>query len=337
MNFCDQNYQIKLLRFYGVDPQSLESFLFQDVLPVSLHSPLERLGRKTLAPLFAALPEPLFLWVTRKLKTLLNRQSSKTERMELHPLEVFLQSHRLSQKGMWHSSPRPLILSHDVDLLSGYQKIDKISQIENKLKLHSTWHFLTQSRYPLEPELLETLVSAGHEIGLHGVWHDLYLGYRSAPYQRAFLKKGIEPLSAYHPVSFRAPALSWTPELAKNLAYSGLRVDSSLQTYNQGWKLWRPIPLEDGRLWEFPLTMQDDHLFKNMRFSNAEATSCIFQALDTCEAYAAPAVLNFHPSIIGTRLDWYEHLLQEILNTGKWEIMTVRSVLSDMDLQWQAL
>ncbi|MGK5091010.1 hypothetical protein WDW89_03210 [Deltaproteobacteria bacterium TL4] len=205
MTFCDQNYQIKLLRFYGVEPQSLESLLFQDVLPVSLHSPLERLGRKTLAPLFAALPEPLFLWITRNLKTLLNRQSSKTEKFELHPLEVFLQSHRLSQKGMWHSSPRPLILSHDVDLLSGYQKIDKISQIENKLKLPSTWHFLTQARYLLEPELLQTLVSAGHEIGLHGVWHDLYLGYRSAPYQRAFLKKGLEPLSAYHPVSFRAP------------------------------------------------------------------------------------------------------------------------------------
>jgi len=332
----DKNAQIiqKLLHFYGVEVSSIPPELtFPPLLPESIQTPREILARKVASRFLALLPESLFLAITKSLKYCLQTPLHSDIEND-GAFEEFIRENRTDEKGIWSNELPPLVITHDIDLNSCYRNIQKVAKIEDELGISSTWHFLTSGRYKLENAVLRDLHQSGHEIGLHGTWHDIAIGFRSRNEIEDFVKTGLEPIKEFSPVSFRAPALAWTPKLAEIILKHGFRADSSLKTYGNGWDIKRPIPLEDGKLWELPLTIQDDYLFKNLRLTNQEAGELLLNMLASQRKKRCPAILNFHPSIIASRLDWYRETLMQIQNSGLWNITTIKGCIGELDMKW---
>ncbi|MBI5211956.1 MAG: polysaccharide deacetylase family protein [Nitrospirae bacterium] len=331
---ADINLYPKILKLYGVYDYSPTDEDALPLFPESRQSDIEIAARRLLSRPLSIIPEPVFLAVTKMLKAALQKGHKKPLSAD-HLIERIIKGRSVPYKGLWFSRPRPLVLTHDVDLNACFENIEKVASIENRLGICSTWHFLTNGRYKLKRAILNDLAASGHEIGLHGVWHDIALGFRSPSFQTEMIKEGLHELAEYKPISFRAPGLAWTPLLSKILADCGLRADSSLKTYNSGWNIFRPMPVDDGRLWELPLTLQDDYLFKNLRLGEKDAKLLLLETLDETDKRQAPAVLNFHPSIIKDRLDWYKGMLERILDSGRWKILKVSDIIKQLDEAWR--
>lgn len=117
------------------------------------------------------------------------------------------------------------------------------------------------------PNLVNEIVSAGHELGSHSYWHRLV--YELAPEQfRADLKKSKDTLEqiAQIPISaFRSPSFSITTKslwALDILVEEGFTVDSSIfPVYHPRYGIPNApctpyaLDLAAGRLWEFPITV----------------------------------------------------------------------------------
>lgn len=331
---ADMNSYLKILKLYGVYDYSPADENYRPFFPESQQAGNEIAARRLLSRPLSIIPEAFFLAITKALKASLQK-GHKEPLGAGHPIEKIIKDKRISDKGLWFSRPRPLVLTHDVDLNSCFKNIDRVTSIENSLGVSSTWHFLTNGRYKLERPILDKLIASGHEIGLHGVWHDIALGFRKPSYQLKMIKKGLDELAGYKPISFRTPGLAWTPMLSEVLADSGIRADSSLKNYSGGWGILRPMPVDNGKLWELPLTLQDDYLFKNLRLNEKDAGLLLLDSLDETDKRQAPAVLNFHPSIIKDHLDWYKETLEEILDSDRWKIIKVSDIIKQLDEAWR--
>ena len=79
---------------------------------------------------------------------------------------------RLAMLGWWPGGKRyAVVLRHDVEGMRGVANIDTVRRIEERRGLRSLWNFVPE-RYPLDGAVLQTLRDAGHEIGVHGLYHD---------------------------------------------------------------------------------------------------------------------------------------------------------------------
>ncbi len=70
------------------------------------------------------------------------------------------------------------VLLHDVELAGGQAKCDQLMRLEMELGVRSCFNIVPE-RYPLLPELRQTLQANGFEVGVHGLKHDglLYSSY----------------------------------------------------------------------------------------------------------------------------------------------------------------
>jgi peptidoglycan/xylan/chitin deacetylase (PgdA/CDA1 family) len=67
---------------------------------------------------------------------------------------------------------RPIVvLTHDIDTKYGFAWIGKIATIEEDYGFRSSWNLVPKSYY-IDKLALEELKARGHEIGLHGIWHN---------------------------------------------------------------------------------------------------------------------------------------------------------------------
>lgn len=80
------------------------------------------------------------------------------------------------------------------------------------------------------PEILPTILAAGHEVGLHGFFHEIVAESSDAEFTEAieasldlFLRQ-----TGRRPVGFRSPAWEMTPHMLAELRRLGLLYDSSL-------------------------------------------------------------------------------------------------------------
>ena len=62
------------------------------------------------------------------------------------------------------------VLTHDIDTAAALAFVDAIARIEEQVSARSCWNVVPR-HYNIDHAQLERLVSAGHEIGLHGIWH----------------------------------------------------------------------------------------------------------------------------------------------------------------------
>lgn len=98
-----------------------------------------------------------------------------------------------------------LLLSHDVDTEAGYQKCERLMDVEIDLGFRSAFYFVPQ-KYSVSENFRQRLTQLGFEVGVHGLKHDgkLYKSKRTFD-ERA--QKINEYLRNWNSVGFRSPAM----------------------------------------------------------------------------------------------------------------------------------
>lgn len=89
------------------------------------------------------------------------------------------------------------------------------------------------------PEILPTLIEAGHEVSLHGYFHEIVADVSDAEFTGA-LEASIELFvkqTGKKPVGFRSPAWEITPHMLREIRRVGLAYDSSLSGFDHPYEI----------------------------------------------------------------------------------------------------
>ncbi|MEM7443783.1 MAG: polysaccharide deacetylase [Pseudomonadota bacterium] len=89
------------------------------------------------------------------------------------------------------------------------------------------------------PDMLPELLSRGHEIGLHGYFHEIVSESDDAEFARS-LDKSLalfERQTGQRPIGFRSPAWEMTLPMIVRLKREGLRYDSSLMGFDHPYEI----------------------------------------------------------------------------------------------------
>ncbi len=108
-----------------------------------------------------------------------------------------------------------VVLTHDVELKGGHDKVKTLIEIEKSLGFVSSYNFVPE-RYEVSPQLREYVEKEGFEVGVHGLNHDGKLFQNKSIFdQRA--PKINKYIQEWNVVGFRSPAmhhdLDWIHDL----------------------------------------------------------------------------------------------------------------------------
>lgn len=151
------------------------------------------------------------------------------------------------------------ILSHDIDTVDGFRWMNKIAVIEEECGFKSLWN-IVPSLYKIDEEAVRNILKKGHEIGMHGIWHD----NKEAFLEETQLKEELEKLKdffiEYNISAYRSPSWCRTQKMFKVLSeyfdYDLSCIDNDLicPCGSGGVGFMRPFILEAGLL-ELPCTI----------------------------------------------------------------------------------
>jgi len=127
----------------------------------------------------------------------------------------------------WPESKKfAIVLTHDVDTAKGFKNIDIIAAMEEEKGFVSTW-FMPAKGYNKDRAILNRLLDRGHEIAMHGDYHDNGLSFLSKDKMSARFKNCFDFIERYDVKGFRAPSLFHSPILMNVLSELGF-YDSSM-------------------------------------------------------------------------------------------------------------
>jgi hypothetical protein len=119
-------------------------------------------------------------------------------------------------KGWKDEKKFAFVLTHDVEHKRGYDRVDKLMQMEKELGFVSSFYFIPERDYKVENQLLDKIRLNKFEYGVHGLYHDGKL-FQSKKIFLERAKKINQYLKEWKSVGFRAPAvhhnLDWIREL----------------------------------------------------------------------------------------------------------------------------
>lgn len=214
-----------------------------------------------------------------------------------------------------------LVLTHDVETAAGHRALNVLREVEEALGYRSSWNLVAR-RYRVEEAQVAELRAAGHEIGVHGLYHDgRDLG--SLDKLRARLPAMREAAVRWGAVGFRSPSTQrvwdWMPSLGFDYDSSYPDTDP-FEPQPGGCCSW--LPFFNGSLVELPITLPQDHtlfVILQQRDPGAWLEKAAF-----LRARGGMALLITHPDYLG---DDEGALLYETF---------LRSLMGDARL-WRAL
>lgn len=217
-------------------------------------------------------------------------------------------------------------ITHDIDYSHAINRIWTFLELEKKYNIKSTVNILTNGNYRLNQNFLRNL-SKYADIGLHGYTHDANFGYRSIKKISDELSKAKQYLNKrnVNVIGYRAPSLSMTKELMSILPKLGFKYDSSIPLISLFYDTTNiPLPLYIKKfgIWEFPLLIQDEYIFREKGMNNKEAMEFIKKYYKKVEECKGLFICNFHPSVTGNRTKFYEDFLRYIKNSSA-DILTL--------------
>ncbi|HPS00380.1 MAG TPA: hypothetical protein PLA90_02445 [Candidatus Sumerlaeota bacterium] len=190
------------------------------------------------------------------------------------------------------------VLTHDVECMRGYRRLEALVQLETELGLRSSFNFVPE-RYPVEEQVRKKLQERGFEVGVHGLKHDGKL-YSS---REEFLRRA-EKINQYArewgSVGFRSPSmhhnLDWLLDL--DFQYDASTFDTDpFEPQPDGigtiFPVW--IPGRRGRpgYIELPYTLPQDVTVFAI-FSHRDV-SMWKRKLDWIAQHGGMALINTHP------------------------------------------
>lgn len=218
-----------------------------------------------------------------------------------------------------------IILTHDVDWKVCWECHEKIADWEEELGVRSIFCYLTNGPYKISHSKLDDMELRGFEIGLHGEWHDVALGYRTKKEIKNFLNRSVTELRR-NPVLFRSPALSVSETLFEVLHETEIHRDSSIPVWSQYYPACGyPGPYQYPGLdvIEYPLALQDDFLFRDLALTDEVALQFSISLLNLFQLHKGVFVLNTHPGIVIKHEKFYKSFIEYcIKNNFKIKTMT---------------
>jgi peptidoglycan/xylan/chitin deacetylase (PgdA/CDA1 family) len=208
-----------------------------------------------------------------------------------------------------------LVLTHDVETQEGYAHLGPLRELELELGLRSAWNFVP-GRYTTDDGLVRDLWAEGHEVGVHGLYHD----GRDLE-SRALLQRRLPAMRAaaerWQSSGFRAPALRRNLELMPLL---GFDYDSSYPDTDpygpEGGGCCSWLPYEIDGVVELPVTLPQDHtLFEILGHADGQEWHVKTEHLRRRNAMA---LLITHPDYMlgDRRLDEYRRYLSAFAQDG---------------------
>ena len=137
------------------------------------------------------------------------------------------------------------LVTHDVELAGGQARIGTLTAIEERMGIRSCWNFPV-CRYPVDERLIGELRDGGHEVGVHGTYHD-GREFASEAVFRERLKLVEDAAARWGAVGFRAPSLLYDRALLATLPFEW---DSSMPA----WDPFQPKPGDCRRYFPFDLS-----------------------------------------------------------------------------------
>ncbi|MEW6008501.1 MAG: polysaccharide deacetylase family protein [Candidatus Omnitrophota bacterium] len=211
----------------------------------------------------------------------------------------------------WNGHKACVCLTHDVDSKEGYRFIENILDLEKRFKARSTYNFLTNWGYRIDSHLVKKILEAKFEVGLHGWTHDIALGCRDKKRIKRELGLAMKELGV-RVSGFRAPAFAISKALLEVLVELGIKYDSSMKTlscYGQAVESPYPYRYPGVDIWEIPLTIQDDRIFRDLHLSCEEGLGVIKELVERIIKVGGVVVINTHPRLIKSRYIFYEDFL----------------------------
>ena len=154
-----------------------------------------------------------------------------------------------------------LVLTHDIETEHGFAWIEKIAKIEEKYGFRSVWNVVPR-RYHVNKKILSSLMTSGHEIGLHGIWHnckEAFLSEQQMSTEFNSLKSFIDEFGIK---GYRSPSWFRTKQMFEVLSlffsYDLSCLDSDpVFPENGGVGFFRPFRFDSGLL-ELPCSLLFD-------------------------------------------------------------------------------
>lgn len=332
----------RLMELDGILSEKDNSF-FENILDLNTIGPFEALIRRLTHKIIKYLEESTRYNVLNSIKRL--RQLFRKDLVEITHCR-FVELDRILRDKLsispinWRGKRGVICFSHDVDNQEDYRRIRKIYQLNKKYELVSSFNFLTNWGYEIEKKVLEELSDNGFEVGLHGYTHDIAFGIRSENRIRRELTIALKKLD--FPVKgYRAPAFAISRRLLKILKELGIKYDSSMKTIScyssQSAEVFYPYKYPGVGIWEVPLSIQDDRLFRDLHLSNEEAIGVIKELALRIIGIGGVCVINNHPSLIQKKMHYYEGLLEWVSSFENAWVTTMAELVEFMEEREEAI
>jgi len=266
------------------------------------------------------------------------RQMSRKDLIEINKssfvkLYLALLAKLRAQPILWKDQKRSCVcLTHDIDSRACYEFIPHVLELERQYRCPATFNFLTAWGYTPDQGLLRDISSRGSEVGLHGRTHDIALGGTPKRDIKDQLSRAREALGM--PIrGFRAPALAISRNVLEVLCEIGIEYDSSMKSlscYGQGAETCFPYIHKGIPLWEVPLTIQDDRIFRDLHLSAEEGLGVFKELILRIHAVGGVSVINTHPRILAQKETFFKEFLAWLsAQDGMW-VTTTQEVVACM-------
>lgn len=262
-----------------------------------------------------ALPYPVYRFITNTLKRRRREKNSCIGAVEAgasHPFESLLRSLYGNTLQIIEGGTVVVCLTHDIDTADCLDYLPVVLKQEANEGIFSCINVLTDGPYRFDRERFREAEEEGFEIGLHGDSHDMAIGFRPEMRIRTRIQRAREAIGL-DVKGYRAPALGVSSRLLAILDELGFQYDSSVKSniyYPEGTGPGAPYLYPDTGLWELPLSLQDDSIFRDQLLSEDEGVilveKVIQRALDSGRRLL---VFNTHPIVLKSVPGFYPRFL----------------------------
>jgi len=224
-----------------------------------------------------------------------------------------------------------ICLTHDVDTRECFEAIPKLVRLEQEYGIPCTYNFLTDWEYTYSVQLARSLLMDGFEVGMHGVTHDIAIGFRPRSVIKDHISKAIKKMEV-PVIGYRAPAFAISEVLLEVLDELGFRYDSSTLMWHPLYPsigLSFPYQYPSRQLWEIPITIEDSMLFGDFRLNEGQAIRFVINTMEEVCSLGGVCTLNIHPKYAKQYPIFFKGLLEAIRSLSRIaELSTMANVIA---------